>query len=177
MNKRISLLVLLAAYLICPTDSSAQRTDSRGIYAAASQYRDRVLFFEQLVRNVRGVQRIDERLVDRFEEATKRLRLAARNPRHPNRLRKEWSEIQPLQFQVESTIFGKYTLNHDLVRAWQNVLYAHSLFLDEYTFQLDNPRHGNRVSRRISTSNPGRFIPPPPASSGRLYQLPPGSVQ
>ncbi len=170
MNKRQCFAILAAAYLLSPTHSSAQRSDNRGIYAAASQYREAVVYFEKLVVAVRGIQRTDERLVDKLEEATKRLRLAARNPRHSSRLRKEWSEIQTLQYQVESVIFGKYTLHHDLVRAWQHVLYTQAIFYEEYTFHLDNPRHGNRVGRRISTSNPQRFIPPPPASSGRIYQ-------
>ena len=151
-----------------PSQSFAA-TNSQAIYSAANDYRAAVLLFERVVKSVRGIQRTDERLVDKFEEATKRLSLAARNPRHSNRLRDEWRTIQPLQSRVESQIFNKYTYNHQLVRAWDDVLYARSLFYEEYLFTLDNPRHGNSVQRRIIRSRPERYVPPPPASSGRIY--------
>ncbi len=152
----------------CPSSSSAA-TSTQALYAAANDYRAAVVHFERVVKSVRGIQRVDERIVDKFEEATKRLGLAARNPRHSNRLRDEWRTIQPLQFRVESAIFNKYTYNHELVRAWDRVLYAQSIFYEEYLFTLENPKHGNSVERRITRSRPDQFVPPPPASSGRIY--------
>ena len=154
-----------------PSQSYAA-TNNQAIYSAANDYRAAVVLFERVVKSVRGIQRTDERLVDKFEEATERLALAARNPRHSNRLRNEWRTIQPLQFQVASRIFNKYTYNHQLVRAWDEVLYAQSLFYEEYLFTLDNPRHGNSVQRRVIRSRPERYVPPPPASSGRIYSDP-----
>lgn len=168
MYKWVCLTFALA--IAAPAVASA--ADNRGIYAAADKYRSAVVLFEKVVQNTRGVERVDEKLVDRFEEATKRMRSAARNPQHANRLRYEWAKIQPLQMQVERTMFNKYTLNHQLFESWREVLYCADVFYEEYLFQLDNPRHGNSVQRRPMRSRPDRFIPPPPAASGRLYRLP-----
>ena len=168
MNKWTALPLVLVS--IAP--AAGEAADNRGIYAAADKYRTAVLAFERVVNNTRGIERTDEKLVDRFEEATKQLRLAARNPRHANRLRYEWSRIQPLQFQVERTIFNKYTLNHDVYESWWRVCYCADVFYHEYVFQLDNPRHGNSVQRRPNRVRPDRFVPPPPAGLGRLYAPP-----
>jgi hypothetical protein len=167
----VALLFFTFGFALLGTGPSRSfaATSNQAIYSAANDYRAAVVLFERVVKSVRGIQRTDERLVDKFEEETKRLSLAARNPRHSNRLRDEWKTIQTLQLQVESTIFNRYTYNHQLVRAWDDVLYAQSLFYEEYLFTLDNPRHGNSVQRRIIRSRPERFVPPPPASSGRIY--------
>lgn len=170
MNK----ISLLAACLLTAAifSSSARAADNRGIYAAANEYRNAVVIFEKVIQNVPGIKRVDERAVDKFEEATKRLRVAARNPRHDSRLRNEWRTIQPMQFEVEARIFEKYTLNHEIYRAWRNVLFARDIFYEEYVYQLDNSTHGGSVKRRIMRSRPERFIPPPPAGAGRLYDVP-----
>ena len=163
------MFIGLTVLFVSAANRVSAANDNAPLYAAATDYRLAVLKFERVVRAVRGIERIDERLVDDFEEATKTLRLASRNPRHSNRLRKEWREIQPLQMRVEATIFGKYTYNHDLVRCWEIVLYMQDRFYEEYLFTLDNPRHGSSVQRRVSRSRPERFVPPPPASSGMIY--------
>ena len=155
------------------SEAIAKRLSKKGVSALySSSYLRCVQTLEPLGRTIDLDVRTDERLVDKFEEATKRLSLAARNPRHSNRLRDEWRKIQPLQFQVESTLFNKYTYNHQLFRAWDDVLYAQCLFYEEYLFTLDNPKHGNSVQKRIIRSRPERYVPPPPASSGRIYTDP-----
>ncbi|MCG8648940.1 MAG: hypothetical protein MI861_03860 [Pirellulales bacterium] len=178
---RIAVLTLFVLPALFPSVATAQRVDNSGLFIAACRYREAVVNFEQLVIRVRGIERIDERLVDKFEEATRRLRLATKNPRHSSRLRNEWRKIQPLQDQVEARIFGKYTYNHILIEAWELVLFHQILFEQEYLFQLDNSRHGSRVQRRISTSSPNRFLPPPqreihfdtPTTFGGVRILPP----
>lgn len=170
MIKRTLLLFALPFVLSPPQSAQAQRTDQTGLYAAATKYREHVIYFEKLIQKVRGIQRMDEKLVNEFEQATRQLRLAARNPRHSSRLRKEWADIQALQFRVESVIFGKYTLNRDIVWAWNCVLYSQAIVYDEYVFLLDNPRHDARVTRRTRVSNPERFLPPPPTSSGQIIR-------
>ena len=170
---RMLLLVIAGAICLPP---SAEGADNRGLYFAANEYRNAVLFFEKVIQNVRGVEAVDEKLVNKFELATRDLRAAARNPRHDTRLRKEWSSIQPLQFQVEQRLFGKYTLNHEIYVAWQKVLYCQDVFWEEYAFQLDNPRHGNRVDRRRIRTRPERFVPPPPAGTGRIYNFAPNTI-
>ncbi len=170
ITRRFGLLLLAVCVASVPATSAP--TDNKTLHLAASRYRDAVVKFEQVLRHVRGIDRSDERLVDRFEEATKKMRLAARNPRHASRLRNQWREIQPLQLQVETTIFNKYTPRHDLLRAWDSVLYAQAVFAQEYRFHLEYPKHGIATRRRISSSQPNRFLPPPAASRGRIYTTP-----
>ena len=174
MNKTLPLLGLISAALVIPTTDAAA---DNPLYAVADNYRNAVVNFERVVVNTRGIQSADERLVDRFEEETKRLRLAARNPRHENRLRYKWGDVRPMQYQVEARIFGKYAPTHELVRAWNAVLYAEAVFNDEYVFQVENPRHGNSVLRRGRSARIDRLLSPPPASLGRIYSAQPGTGQ
>lgn len=111
--------------------------------------------FEKIVLSVRGIDRADERLVDRLDDEAARFRLAARNPRHFNKLFSRWERIQKLHAQVEARIFGKYTPNHELIRGWDVVVYQYELFDLELFYHVENQRHGNSV-RRIPTSNSWR---------------------
>lgn len=162
MNKRRSIALLLACSFLLPSSAQAA-TDNEPLYAAAAYYRDAVINFERVVLGVRGIQRTDERVVDQFEVATKKMLLAARNPRHLSRLRNELKRVLPLQNRVESLIFGKYTPNHDLVRAWQKVLYGRAMFDDELFFQIENANHGDSVRRRTYSTQWNRF---PQSTSG-----------
>jgi hypothetical protein len=172
MNRTLPLLILWVTAWIVPSVGAA--ADDNPLYAVACQYRDAVLNFERVVQRTRGIQAVDEKFVDRFEESTKQLRLAARNPRHENRLRYKWGDVRPLQYQVEARIFGKYAPTHELVRAWEVVLYAEDMFNNEYVFQVENPRHGSSVLRRARSARIQRLLSPPPASSGRIYPAAPG---
>ena len=98
-------LLIAAAVAIPAQRASAQRADISGMYAAANNYRNAVVLFEKVAKNVRGIERTDERLIDKLEEATRGLRAASRNTRATSRLRREWSEIQTLQYRVEVAIF------------------------------------------------------------------------
>lgn len=159
------------------TPSTSVATDRNPLYSVANNYRNAVVNFERVVVRTRGIQRIDEKAVDRFEEATKQLRLAARNPSHANRLRYQWRDVRTLQYQIEAIIFGKYTLNRDLAVAWQDVLIAEVIFNDEYVHQVENPRHGNSVQLRANSARVNRLLSPPPASGIRLYPFQPSATR
>jgi hypothetical protein len=127
--------------------STVQAEGSKSLYVLANQYRVATDAFEQTVESVRGINRGDERLVNRLDDASRKMRLAAKNPRHLNRLFHEWQDVQELHAEVERTIFGTYTPNHDLVQAWNNVSYAYILFAEEYFYQIENPGHDGAVRR------------------------------
>ncbi len=125
------------------------------LYRLARQYEAAVEQFERVVLQVRGIDRADEKWVDRLDDSTARFRLAAKNPRNLNRLFSEWQKVQKLQAQVEGRIFGKYTPNHELTYGWDFVKYQQTLFAEEFFHHVENPRHGNSV-RRIPASNARR---------------------
>ena len=122
------------------------------LYELAARYEASVKIFERVVLRTRGIDRADERLVDRLDDASKRLRLGARNPRHLNRVFHEWRDVQKLHAQVEAKIFGKYTPNHDLAESWYDTRYFYALFAEEFFYHVENPNHGNSVKRVTSRS-------------------------
>lgn len=132
--------------------SSADAAEAAPLYQLASKYRSAVSDFERTLLEVRGIDRGDERLVDRLDDETARMRLAARNPRHMNKLFHQWRQVQQLHAQVQSTIFGNYTPHHELVKQWETVSYYYSMFAEEFFYQVENPRHGNYVRRFQSNS-------------------------
>ncbi|MGI9474299.1 MAG: hypothetical protein ACR2NZ_22350 [Rubripirellula sp.] len=143
---------LATTFLQPPTAESAE---SPAFYKLATQYRSCVERFESLIRSFRGIDRNDERLVDRLEDASRKLKLAARNPRHSNRLFHEWQAVQKLHREVEQRIFGKYTPNHDIDEAWYAVTYYYALFAEEFFYDVENPRHDGTI-RRIESTNSRR---------------------
>ena len=153
MNRLTTCVVLLLGFVL-PT-SVAPAAQTTPLFQLAGQYETAVENFERAVLSVRGIDRSDEKLVDRLDDATAKMRLAARNPRHLNRLVHEWQDVQKLEAQVEAKIFGKYTPHHDLIQAWQTVIYYRSLFAEEFFYHVENPRHGNSV-RRIQSSSARR---------------------
>ncbi|MFK8113016.1 MAG: hypothetical protein AB8B91_12490 [Rubripirellula sp.] len=132
--------------------SETQAAQKAPFYELACQYELDVKVFDRLVSQVRGIDRNDEQLVGRLETAAKRLRLAAKNPRHQNRLISEWKNVQKFHAQVEERIFTKYTPHHDLIRSWEATIYSYSHFSREVFYQIENPRHGNSV-RKIKYTN------------------------
>jgi len=146
------------AVLLCSfvsQSSVARAAETTALFQLANQYRAAVQDFERAVLGVRGIDRNDEKLVDRFDDATVKLRLAARNPRHFNRLHYKWRDVQKLQAQVEATMFGKYTPHHELIGNWERVIYCYSLFAEEFFYHVENPNHTNAV-RRIQSSSARR---------------------
>lgn len=117
------------------------------LYQLACRYEAEVDAMEKIVKCTRGVDRADERLLDRLDDEIGRLRLAAKNPRHFNRLANQWTRVAKLARQTESTLFGKYTPNHDWLGQWDRVMLAESLFVEEFVLEVENPDHVNSVRR------------------------------
>ena len=153
---------------------TAKADDGSPLFILARQYEAAVEQFERIVLSVPGIDRADEKLVDRLDDRVARFRLAAKNPRYLNRLFNEWREVQKLHAQVEQRIFGKYTPNHELIYGWEVVAYQQSLFAEEFLYHVENPRHGNSV-RRIPASNTRRdqFFRSTPALPPRPISLRP----
>jgi hypothetical protein len=169
--------VLFATVSILIQASDTQAASKRPLYVLACQYGAAVDQFEQTILSVRGIDRGDERLVDRLDDASGRMRFAARNPRHLNRLFHEWQDVKKLHAEVEARIFGKYTPNHDLVQAWNLVAYHYVLFAEEYFYQIENPGHDGAV-RRISQSSARRnsYLPNPTITPLNVTRLPTGAI-
>ena len=146
---RTCLTVLAVSFLCVAFHASVATADdhSEALAAATNKYRSAVVDFETQLGRVRGIRNADRALVDRFERATRRLALAAKNPRHLTRLQGEWKRVEPLQQQVQSAIFQKYTLNRSLLRSWEIVLYYEFVLRGELVLRGENPnvRDLNRV--------------------------------
>lgn len=151
MNKSTLIIFAFAVACLFESSATAQRVDNTQLHAAATRYRASVVNFEKVVVSTRGIVRSDERVVDKFEEATLRVVNAAKNPRHANRLRTEYSKTLPLQEKAVQSIFGRYTHNHNLAQAYEYVLYCQAMFEYEYQAHIGNPRHANRVTRLPKT--------------------------
>lgn len=166
---------LLATSLTFANSASA---GSNAFYQLASNYRCSVERFEDLIQDLRGIDRNDERLVNRLEDATRRLKLASKNPRHTNRLFHEWQTVQKLHREVEQRIFGKYSPSRDLDEAWYAVTYYYALFAEEFFYDLENPQRSGTV-RRIESTNARRNsffrsnLQPPPTPTPGITLLPP----
>jgi hypothetical protein len=144
--------------------------------ASVNKFRCAVVDFEKVVQRTRGVRVTDKNIVNRFEQATKRMALVAQNPRNLNRLRYEYRDVQPFQQKAEEAIFGRYTLNHELVKAWQRVFYSQLLFEQEFAFQLEYNRHGNSVRPRQDNPQPNQMFLPMTAGAS-LPDLPADQLQ
>ncbi len=175
MNRLSVLAAMTIGFLSCACNAQAKGSNS--LYVLANQYRVAVDAFEETVRSVRGVDRGDERLVDRLDDATAKMRLAAKNPRHLSRLFHEWRAVQKLHAEVERTIFGKYTPNHDLIQAWNVVAYNYVLFAEEYFYQIENPDHDGAV-RRIPQNSARRdsYLKGPTITPLNITRLPSGAI-
>ena len=148
---------VFAILCISSLQSQAQRVDNKALNAAAIRFRNSVLEFEKKVVSVRGIERSDERVVDKFEESTRRVVAASKNPRLLSRLQTEYAKTKVLQSKAFTAIFEKYTPHHDLAVAYQNVQWCQFYFEQEFAFHLANPRNRNRVERRDRVATP---IPP-----------------
>lgn len=173
---RLSIFLFMTAVIFSEA-SVARAANDRPLYALACQYGAAIDQFEQAVLQVRGIDRGDERLIDRLDDASGRMRLAARNPRHLNRLFHEWQDVQKLHAEVEAKIFGKYTPNHDLVQTWNLVAYQYVLFAEEYFYQIENPGHDGAVRRIPSVSaRRSSYLPNPTITPLNVTRLPTGAI-
>jgi len=163
--------------IVSMSTSPVEAKGSKSLYLLASQYRSAVSAFEETVLEVRGIDRADERLVDRLDDGSAKMRLAAKNPRHLNRLFHEWQDVQKLHFQVESRIFGKYTPNYDLTQAWNLVTYNYILFAQEYFYQVENPNHDGAVRRiPLNSARRSRYLPEGAKTPPGITGLPFGTI-
>ncbi len=170
-------ILALAALFVFSQSTEVQGKGSESLYRLANQYCAAVSNFEKTVLRVRGIDRGDERLVDRLDDASVKMRLAARNPRHLNRLFHEWQEVKKLHAQVERTIFGKYTPNHDLIEGWNLVNYYYSAFAEEYFYQVENPNHDGSVRRTPQNSaRRNSYLPTPTYTPFNIIRLPSGPI-
>lgn len=149
--KNLTLAIIsLIGLALCPVSATAAQ--DAALFELASRYEAEVAVFEQIVLGVRGIDRSDERLVDRLHDEARKLRLAARNPRHFNRLFYQWRDIQKLHLQTETNLFGKYTPHHDLLGQWERIIFSYALFTEEIFLHVENPQHSNSVRRIDSDS-------------------------
>ncbi len=172
---KTSLIAILLAGFTCSAQQVAA-DNHQALLASVNKFRGAVVEFERVVQKTRGIRVADKNIVDRFEKATKRMALVAQNPRNLNRLRYEYREVQPFQQKAEEAIFGKYTLNHDLVKAWQRVFYTQLTFEQEFAFQLEYNRHGNSVRLRQENPQPNQTFLPMTAGAS-LPDLPADQLQ
>ena len=170
---RVLGFLTLTSAILAGSGSEALAAENT-MYPAAANYRRAAIAFEKVVQRTRGIVRSDQRVVDRFEEATRDLVNASRNRRHVNRLRYAYRDLLKLQADVEVAIFEKYTLQRELVRAWQSVLYAQLIFDDEFVFFAENPNQTRRVQRRPQNSNRiQRLLSGPSTTNGTSPLAPP----
>lgn len=174
MARLPAIVVLL---IVSTSTPFVQAKGSKSLYLLASQYQSAVTAFEKTVLEVRGIDRGDERLVDRLDDASVKMRLAAKNPRHLNRLFHEWQDVQKLHLQVESRIFGKYTPNHDLTQTWNLVTYNYILFAEEYFYQIENPNHDGSVQRiPMNSARRSRYLSEGATAPPSITGLPFGTI-
>lgn len=141
----------------------------------AQRYEAEVAAMQKIVKRTRGVDRSDERLIERFDDEVGRLRLAARNPRHFNRLANQWNRVETLSGQIESTLFSKYTPNRDWLGQWDRVIVAELMFVDAFVLEVENPDHVNSV-RRLDRPSARRasYLEPRSPSSNQSLAVPAG---
>ncbi|MDG2221603.1 MAG: hypothetical protein P8L85_09495 [Rubripirellula sp.] len=121
----------------------------------AIRYEKSVKSFQTIAKRVRGIDRADQTLVNRLNDAAERLTKAAKNPRYLNQLYYRLRDVLKLHNEVEARFLAKYTLHHDLLNCWQSMNLQLVLFFDEYIIEVDNPRHTRNV-QRVRSSNSRR---------------------
>ena len=106
--------------------STATATHNSPLYRATDEYRDAVKDFERAVDRSRYMDRAQERIADDLEDASSRLRSAARRPERADRLLRAWNETQYLQRRAEVVIFANPNCPSglELSASWNRVLYA-----------------------------------------------------
>ncbi|MGB0595298.1 MAG: hypothetical protein ACPGLY_01195 [Rubripirellula sp.] len=134
-------------------DSLTEETNP--LSSLAIRYEKSVKSFQTITKRVRGIDRADQTLVNRLDDAAERLTKAAKNPRHLNQLYYRLRDVLKLHNEVEARFLAKYTLHHDLINCWQSMNLQLVLFFHEYIIEVDNPSHTRNV-QRIRSSNSRR---------------------
>lgn len=119
-------LLLPAVVLLAPTTASA----SHGLLNAANEYRDAVRRFERTVLRARCFNRHEEQLVNNLEQASHRLRSAARHPNDRQRLLRTWNEILSHQALIARNFVGhpRCPAGGEVANDWARVLLAGTEF-------------------------------------------------
>ncbi len=161
MSRALIILTTLILVIGSAWPAGSEAADVPPLARLSAQYYAEALAFKNVVHQVRGIDRFDERLVDRWSDETARLVTAAKNPRHFNRLFHQWKLVLKLQEQSELKIFGKYTPHHDLIGQFDRVLFAEQRFIEEFILHVENPTHVNSVRRleRPSTRRSNYLAP------------------
>ena len=132
-----SLIAKLTAICITATvfaATPAQASHESPLYRAASEYREAVRHFERSVIRSRYLHRQHERVVDDLEDATSRLRSAARHPERTSRLFQSWDKIIYLHRRAEAVVFADPTCpsGRELAECW----YAVQITFDHVAHEL-----------------------------------------
>lgn len=130
MKYSLPALILIAA--ISPLKEVSAGHDTP-LYQAACEFREAVKDFERGVHRSDCFSHYDERIVDRLEDATSRLRSAARHPDRFDRLLYEWNEVQSLMPRVQAAIFdpARYPPHPQLAVCWERVTCAGERFAEQ----------------------------------------------
>lgn len=100
---RTTALLWGLGWLMLPALADA---DESRLYRAADRYRDSVQEFERLVHRNQHLDRRHERVVDALEDATARLRGAARDEHRVDRLLQTWRDVATLHRRTEAIVFA-----------------------------------------------------------------------
>lgn len=145
-------LTLCALLLLWVTNTCL--ADNRPpFYQLAGKYEANVKVFHSRVKQVRGIDAIDERAVDRLKRAAVKLKTASRNPRHASRMIQAWQDVQQLHAEVEQRIFAQYTPHRGLISCWESTIRSYVGFDSALFYQVENPRHGNSVRKTKNTNS------------------------
>jgi hypothetical protein len=162
MKKQLLMLFGLLFFLWTPPFSEPQliaadslTEETNPLSSLAIRYEKSVKSFQSIAKRVRGIDRVDQTLVNRLDDAAERLTKAAKNPRYLNQLYYRLRDVLKLHNEVEGRFRTKYTLHHDLINCWQSMNLQLVLFFDEYIIEVDNPSHTRNV-QRIRSSNSRR---------------------
>ena len=129
MTSRIASLLTttIAANLLAVLPASAGYDSP--LYTAACEYREAVREFERTVIRSRFLSSVHRRVADDLEDATARLRSAARHPDRVGRLLDAWHQVQHLHDRAAAIIFGDPVCAGDweLTHRWNIVQRAYRL--------------------------------------------------
>ena len=142
---------------IIAADSLTEKNNP--LSSLAIRYEKSVKSFQAIAKQVRGIDRVDQTLVNRLDDAAERLTKAAKNPRYLNQLYYRLRDVLKLHNEVKARFLTKYTLRRDLINGWQSMNLQLVLFFDEYIIEVDNPSQTRSVQRiRSSKSRREKYL-------------------